>query len=468
MLERKNNPALFDKIYLEYCKTEMLTPEVPSPSQLKEEDLLNITSLVLDEHDPSVTDLKGIEFLPNLTTLRIKSTNAFHINRSKYVPNCDDNASAVEHVKVATANKEVEEAIDRHQITDLSPISQCKNLRELVLVHLRNVKDLDISNNTHLESIALLGCKKLQHIIGLDKNLPLRQFKTFLLDASGCDVLNDIDNFDKILDTYSRLSNPNAKITLPTTTYCHLCNKYEGAQEILDNFSNEGPDPFCWSENLHPQAIHSTIALSKAKDRCDQIIARVCGKNQKPNVKNMAKLYRWMSDYISYDTSNAKVFQTDTKGNLPLKLKLDSDIAALWSGKAVCVGIASLYNLLCADLGVLCSSTYCNIADAKAKKYKYIVPNHQICKIETGSGTYYCDPTCDLGTEESKSFMLTTSEISERAKLCPEEKDVEDAESIQWSLEKHGYLTTNFTNKIKDLINPVTFGRYTHPAELGD
>ena len=124
-----------------------------------------------------------------------------------------------------------------------------------------------------------------------------------------------------------------------------------------------------------------------------------------------------------------------------------SSYVALINKKAVCTGISNLFNFLMADLGFtaepcLCSTELAN--DARMTE-----ANHRMTKIYLNDIPYYCDPTWDLGSKESKFFCLTKEEMEKTHKFDVSAHCAKSGPSYQKALKQLGLLQTKTQSQME-------------------
>lgn len=133
--------------------------------------------------NPGRRDIVGIELLPNLRTLIIKSGGYTVFSQDKKIASIDDK--------------------------DCLCISKCKNLENLIIENQGFLTSLDVSQLKKLQFLSVKRNSRLEEIVGLEHLTELCR-----LDFYGNELLIKIDNFDKIIMQNKELEDLNLDVLL--------------------------------------------------------------------------------------------------------------------------------------------------------------------------------------------------------------------------------------------------------------
>lgn len=421
MLERKENPELFEQIETSLNINGNL-------SVLSDSLLSRIKSLKLDHID----SLKGIEKLINLEYLEIvgkeDSTNIFEY-KEIYRRNRDKSDFDMQKVFMYYYGEYTKNQIKEE---DLKYIYKLNNLKHLYLSRQRNIKQIDLKYFPYLETLDLTESVYLKEVINIDK---LKKLDNLFLDLAGCYRLKKIEGINKLIEV-RRLSKEKSNIYLPTIYFSKLDEKY--IKSI-----NDKTRCFNWSElcpgyrsNINDHNMN--VAYVLAKD-----IVNDCTKLDEDKMDKVSSIYKWVCNHIAYDyeglkmNENSPLYESREKYNKVIR----SSFTTLYYKKGVCVGVSGLFNYLCSLVDVTALPAYCSTKQIDFRRT--VLGNHQISKIYLKNNAYYFDPTFDLDAIEFEFFGKNKDEISNTHFLAMGEYAEQSGKSIQNILRVNGYTRNN-------------------------
>ena len=453
MFKQSDNPALFKAVCNAYTRQfpEDKSVDSFSTKELSDEQLSKITSLKIEAKSGywNVTSLSGIENLTNLTEFSFNGQSPL-----KYASEFDDAVKRSNTQKgydlesqLAFYTREYESG----QIDDITPIYSLKMLKKLELKEQRKITSVDFSNNPNLTNVDMTNCTGLKSIKGLEQLHVIEgnennNFDIFdsKFEFSGCCRLSSVENIDKLVDKLDQNEDAGieANIFLPTTTYCHISREDSKTCEHLANKHTQHRDYIHWTEigQGNVRIENTSPQMNIAKRYADDTIRTIFkGKENVSSLDMTSGVYRWICDNITYDTSGLE----DAKSEDPKKRhrkadSIRSSYTALIDKKAVCVGVSNLFNFMMADLGFTAEPCACstNIGNDS----RMTVANHRISKVHLDGKPYYCDPTWDLGSEESQFFCLSKEEMEKTHQFNISEHNSPNGPSFQKMLKNAGLL----------------------------
>lgn len=464
MFKKQDNPKLFEEIFKAYRTTcpNDYTVNRHTTDRLSAEQLSKITRLkITPTSSKNITRLDGIEQLTNLEDFVFHGQHAR--THSSTFEECLQRASLYESFNLDENLEFYEQEYNCCQIEDISPLYACTNLKKLDISNQRKISDIDLSFAPNLTQINMQSCKSLRKIYGLDSLQVLTDptklkdgdgYKNSHIDFSGCGILVDVDNFSKIIQTIKNNPHDGQKtnLFLPTTTYAHLCRRYPDMQNFLDSHLKATKNDIVkWTEigaaNLRIET--NSSQMSMIRDRVDQILRTLFQYDDGSNITRIAQVFRWICDNTTYDRRLLNLTKNEMyseKFRDDIRKAIRSTYVTLFDNKAVCVGVSNLFNFFMAELGLLSEPVSC-----RAEQFldpRITESNHQISKVHTKAGVYYCDPTADLSYNESQYFLLNKDEISQVHSLTVADYQENSAPSIQKLLNKRGLLTSKCNSNI--------------------
>lgn len=484
MFLKEENPQLFFYIAKEY---HHLFPKEHFSSflinKLTDEQLAKITSLEIKAEalaECNIKSLKGIEKLPNLTSFTLRgqtenqNTKAFM--RLQKIANEGSYSISDYKSKQDFLNQNSKYYVDCYQasqIIDLSPLQQCSNLKKLDLAEQHSLGEIDLSFWPNLIDLNMKNCRQLYKVKGLDKlravKSPTERTEDFdasqlTLNFTGCDFLRHVDGFDQYVDSAVDFINYEYPMQLPTTAFCNLHRQYPDAMYRLVTEQQWGEKAVFWTECCNKfKYLSSSAKMNMAKKRADDIIRTVCAGQENSPIGQVAQIYRWICDNVTYDHDGLRISEAETKPMPDLEEKSEPIFinnyksnkirtlhAALFEKTAVCVGVSNLFNFMVSDLGYLTSRVFCS--SESPDNPILTIANHQMSSVSIDNNPYYCDPTWDLGKSQSSYFCLTGEEINkDHSFTVASAEDNRDAKSLQEILRNAGCLQTQ-----QPAANPFT------------
>lgn len=426
MLERKENPELFEQI-------EISLNIMGNLSVLPDSLLSRIKSLKLDH----IESLKGIEKLTNLEYLEIvgkeDSTNIFEYKeiyrRNRNKSDFDMQKVFMYYYGEYTKNQIKED--------DLKYIYKLSNLKHLYLSRQRNIKQIDLKYFPLLETLDLTESVHLKELKNLDK---IKCLDKLHLDLAGCYKLNKIEGIDKLIDV-RKTSNEKSNIYLPTIYFSKLDEKF--LKSINDKTRCFNWSELCPGYRSNINDYNMNVAYVLAKD-----IVNECTKLDEDKMSKVKSIYEWICNNISYDYNGLKINESSSSYNIREKYNkvIRSSFTTLYYKKGVCVGVSGLFNYMCSLVDVTAFPAYCSTKQIDFRRT--VLANHQISKIYLKKLPYYFDPTADLDAIEFEFFGKNKDEISGTHFLAMGEYSEGNGKSIQNILRVNGY-TRNKNGKHK-------------------
>jgi len=427
MLERKENPKLFEEIESNLMINGNL-------SVLSDSLLMRIKSLKLKDIDY----LKGIEKLVNLESLEIigkeDSTNIFEYKKI-YQMNRDNKDFNMEDVFVYYYGEYTKNQVKEK---DLEYIYKLKNLRYLDLSRQRNLKIIDLSKLVNLEYIFFTECIHLKEIKGLSKlNVIKDNIKKLNMDLAGCYRLKKIEGINNVINRFIEVNNTSkTNIYLPTIYFSKIDENFR--KKVINKVKC-----FNWSELCpgYRSDINDANMLTAYNLAMDIINESTRLDNDK--MDKVSSIYKWVCNHISYDYDGLKLnessplYDTREKYNKVIR----SSFTTLYYKKGVCVGVSGLFNYLCSLIDVVALPAYCSTKQIDFRRA--VLGNHQISKIYLNKKAYYFDPTFDLDAIEFEFFGKNKEEISNTHFLAMGEYNEQSGQSIQNILRVNGYMRNN-------------------------
>lgn len=392
-----------------------------------QEELEQITHLNLENVSGS---FEGLSNLTNLKSLRISSSkwNAY------------------------TSAKDLISITDK----DIFEIEKLTNLQHLTINNQRLITSIDISNFTNLQSLELTKNEELVNIVGLDKNKTIGSLTIY--DSNN---LASIKNLDKFIE-----QNPNLfEINLDVLLFPEVIGyKQNGSfnQNALDRIKDL--DSSCtWSETCGGNLIKiNNYQIAQIHKKALAIVRNYCKSSS--TAENVAVIDRWLAENVKY---NYGALHSNLRGEVkdgilsgPIR-GANGTYNAFMYNSCVCEGYTRAMQYMLKLKGIKTANVDCiagkdnlHLAD-RDNDNEFIVFNyngksefHSICRIDTDSGCYYCDPCWDAGHfqcgDKSLPYLLLTKEqISSDHTLSFNEKNISDKSP----------LPEDYVNHIKNIAN---------------
>lgn len=427
MLERKENPKLFEEI-------ENSLKINGNLSVLSDSLLQRVKSLRLNDVD----SLKGIEKLVNLESLEIigkeDSTNIFEYKKI-YQRNRDNRDFNMQDVFIYYYGEYTKNQINEE---DLQYIYKLKNLKHLDLSRQRNLKKIDLGYLVNLEDIYFTECVYLKEIKNINKlKIVNENIKRLCIDMAGCYRLNKIDGINSIINKFIDIKNTTKnEIYLPTIYFSKIDEAFR--KKVINRIKC-----FNWSE-LCPgyRSDINDANMLKAYDIAIDIVSD-CTKFDEDKMDKVSSIYKWVCNHIAYDYEGLKLNESASLEDTREKYNkvIRSSFTTLYYKKGVCVGVSGLFNYLCSLVDVIALPAYCSAKQIDFRRK--VLQNHQISKIYLKNMAYYFDPTFDLDAIEFEFFGKNKDEISSTHFLAMGEYGEQNGQSIQNILRVNGYMRNN-------------------------
>lgn len=463
MFRRSDNPELFKALCSQYktlCPQDK-TVDMLFTKELTDEQLSKITTLTIKPSTfANVKSLNGIEQLTNLEHLSIAGQSAR--THAREFEETRKRAEVVMGYNPESDYQYFADEFESGQLTDITPIYSLKKLKSLSLANQRGIAEFDFSHNSNLTNVDMRDCRGLKKISGLhtlkviqDPSQLEDKFAYFdsRFDFSGCCSLRSVGSMTKLAETLSKnreADNLDDHIFLPTTAYCHIVREEPQVGEILNDMEHNGCiDVAKWTEigEGGVRIQNNSRQMAIAKRYADETVRTLFyGQNPSP-LDKVSGVYRWICDNIKYDYNGLELSEKEDRNKKYRKTdQIRSSYVALIDKKAVCVGISNLFNFFMADLGYSAEPVSCS--SVTSEDARMTISNHQMSKVFINNSTYYCDPTWDLGSSESRYFCLNKKEMGRDHQFTVADLKVQSGESYQEILRKAGLLKTK-TNGVQ-------------------
>ena len=467
---RSENPELFDVVKFAYNETmlnydppeETLGDEVEELSQ-SQLDIIEELQIAYDLETEKnviydVTSLDGIEKLRNLRHFGLLGTRISQIKDKAqgFVKFAKENFTGEAYDEaIKVAEELILNEYNSNQIADLSPLKKCKKLKYVAIADQRNLDKLDVSCWPELKKLQIYNCNNLEEVSGIEK-LDIKDNSNFALKIFECAHFNKIPNFAEVLDKIEK-SGERSSVELPLMSYCPLANRNKHLRNDKHFLQS---DKIKW---LDGRLSINTLQAEMMKTRVEEILA-VITKDNYSLIKKLAQVHRWICENVIYDSKKlnreSELLELNDEDSKKLVEEISTILRtafyALWDKKAVCVGISSLFNFFCSELGVMAEGVFCS---SKLEDFISAILSldytHMLSKIgidtEEGRGYYYCDATYDLFEEQqnnklSEAFCLNKEEMSQLTNLGITEINVQNAPSLQTKLLLKGLLSMQKDN----------------------
>ena len=395
MFKRSENPGLFDEIVNEYnlkCESKGMKPVDFFCTKLEDEQLDIIESLRIDiQHSKkNINNLNGIEKLKNLKKFSMNGITEINMNIYE----------TAKKIQGKIMTKEMwQKRYNKGQLTDISSLYKCKNLRVLSLRDQRNLTELDLSNWDKLECCFCTDMSNLENIYGIDN---FGEKKSIKYNFEGCQSLVNVPN----LINLTKNNEVSTKVIMPLNSYCFLANKDKQLTTDEEFLNSQN---IIWTDGLFETTTYQTKLM---KDRVGEILDNILSKDDKDIVK-LYKIYKYICEECHYDRDSLQkteineeeigdLFDERVNGELitpELWRQIRSTYRALWGKPVICGGLSNFFGFMCADNGIVAKRTSAQIysTDEKMPLRKFSTKfNHSISKVEIDGETYLFDPTNDL------------------------------------------------------------------------
>lgn len=457
MLFRKDNPALFNCIASAFREVDPSFDSLLSPS-MTDEQLSKVTKLRVKRGFSSVQSLEGIEQLKNLETLMVVGNDYYQCaldykdqeQTQQLYPDIDYS----EDFKYIEDNYYNDNQISQ---ADIKRLYELKNLKMLNLSNQRKIKEMDLSKLPNLE-VLLIHSSSLESVSGLSKCKAVQNGdREYRYDFSGCESLS-VEDLPELYESLknSPSINMESEIVFPVLTYARcFTDLQESSSTVLHDisFDDSASDIIKWAEidQGGVNAVVNSRQMELAADKCKNIIRHICQDNPESDVEKLSRWYRYICDKITYDTERLQ--KAEEKRNSPMsKIEREqlinqtrSMFFTLYRGKGVCTGIRNLFNFDANLMNITALPINCLTKEKSSESSA--IADHAISFVQTQDGIpYFLDATWDLGTSQSRYFMLTKEEIENANHIFTlEGKNFKNGISVKNAISSHGFNKTQVT-----------------------
>ena len=254
------------------------------------EELAKITELKIE--NPYKGDLKGIEFFTNLRHLSITSTQ-------------DDKYINLEKVRAISDN-------------EISGIEKCKNLESLTIVNQTGITDIDLGYLPKLKEVNINNNTNLETIDGIDNLSKLEQ-----LSCYGNISLQNIQNLDKaIIQNKGHLKGMNLDVLLfPKAIGYEVNGTYNQeamnaieqinggitGKNMIGFINDKADDKVTWTEplNLKDKATIGMHSMLKMHNKACQILHDILPRDR-GILDTVVAVERYLAENVAYDYESLK------------------------------------------------------------------------------------------------------------------------------------------------------------------
>lgn len=352
---------------------------------------------VLDFENPRQGDFVGIDKLKNLKSLKIN----------------DEIAPIIEYREYGITDD------------DLENIYKCNNLKDLEIINQSNIQSINLGNFPKLKNLKLINNVQLADVDFIDKIEHLDIFECYSNSE-----LYEIPYLNEAI----KKANPQIQLSLTPQYYLDSIgyNPQTGeidkdAQDKLECIGNSGqtnwiePVIYNVTENLNLKMEYSQVRqmYEKAKTIIDNL--NLDGLSP---IKQISLLENWITQNVQYDEEGKDKLvevENDAKESRIIgeeklsQLTANSEYDVLTCKKGVCEGIArseAFLSKFIKDADAYSMLGSLNSLDLNAKI------NHSIVRWELDNGYYYSDPTTNIvafikwGNPDLPMTLLTAEEMN--------------------------------------------------------
>lgn len=352
---------------------------------------------VLDFENPRQGDFVGIDKLKNLKSLKIN----------------DEIAPIIEYREYGITDD------------DLENIYKCNNLKDLEIINQSNIQSINLGNFPKLKNLKLINNVQLADVDFIDKIEHLDIFECYSNSE-----LYEIPYLNEAI----KKANPQIQLSLTPQYYLDSIgyNPQTGeidkdAQDKLECIGNSGqtnwiePVIYNVTENLNLKMEYSQVR--QMYEKAKTIIDNLDLDGLSP-IKQISLLENWITQNVQYDEegkdklveveNDAKESRIIGKEKLS-QLTANSEYDVLTCKKGVCEGIArseAFLSKFIKDADAYSMLGSLNSLDLNAKI------NHSIVRWELDNGYYYSDPTTNIvafikwGNSDLPMTLLTAEEMN--------------------------------------------------------
>ena len=385
------------------------------------EELAKITELKIE--NPYKGDLKDIEIFTNLRHLSIISTR-------------DDKYINLEKVRSIGDN-------------ETSGIEKCKNLESLTIVNQTGITDIDLGELPKLKEININNNTNLETISGIDKLSQLEQ-----LSCYGNISLQHIENLDKaIIQNKDSLKGMNLDVLLfPKAIGYKVSGTYNQeamnaieqinggitGRSMIGFINDKADDKVTWTEplNLKDKATIGMHSMLKMHNKACQILHDILPR-YRGTLDTVVAVERYLAENVTYDNESlkhghSKVGETapGRSGNIWVRLSHENGVNGAYDclvhNSCVCQGYTRGEQYLLGLKGVKTREVSCiagedktgysDLDKHKVPGFSFSAPQegyHSIIRIDSAYNLY-SDPCWNAGRyqrgDKSMPYTLRTKE----------------------------------------------------------
>ena len=250
--------------------------------EFTEDELALVDKLVIE--NPVQGSLEGVELLPNLKTLTIKSNNYSHYIQDRDILSISDR--------------------------DGKSISKCKNLENLEIDNQAKLSYLDVSGLHNLHSLSINHNSNLEVIDGLDSLTELWGF-----DCVGNESLTRIEELNKAIINNNQLSDLNLDLLLFPDAVNYNASTGEISHETLVRF--EEMNNVSWQEvmggnkNIKINTYQMMKMHKLACDALDEYVPQSCGRKMA-----VVGIELYLAENVKYDDDSLDHSHNHSDNNL--------------------------------------------------------------------------------------------------------------------------------------------------------
>ena len=375
----------------------------------------------LEFDNPITGSLEGIELLPNLKSLIIKSSGNSSYTQNKYIASISDR--------------------------DAVCIAKCKNLENLNIDNQAELSFIDVGQLKKLHSLIIKGNARLEEIYGLDALKELIQF-----DCVGNESLTRIKDLNDIIMGYQDLIDLNLDLLLYPDAVGYDVNTGTINEETIERFDDMMN--VSWQEilsngkvikisNNQMMGMHQKAckALEEYVPKHCETITSVIGIE-----KYLAENIKYDDESLNHNNSHVSSSKTDCLPTIRLRLgpKTGANGAfnAFTFGTCVCEGYTRAMQYLLRLKGIKSHNVHCISGEDKLHMAtfegdddhrRYNLPDDGYHSIISIDDFYYLydDPCWNAGGYQNGDktmpwILLTKEEISKDHTLSFGERNIDN------------------------------------------
>ena len=377
------------------------------------EELSKITNLNIE--NPVSGDLQGIEYLPNLTSLKVQSYGRNYYKQDK---------------EITSISK-----------ADIKAISKCTNLTSLEIINQERISFIDLDKLQKLKHLVITRNNQLEEVFGLESLNNLKYFH-----FSGNDLISQIKGLDKIILNNSNMEYLLLDLLLFPDAAGYTIKDMSLNPDLVKKLSSMH---IVWEEKFgnfdqDNIMINTSRMLEMHKKACEALMEYVPQYCEKKTAIAGAELF--LSQNVEYDSEGLKndFSQHVVNGELVGPIGgTNGAYNAFMYNSCVCEGYTRAMQYLLRLKGINTRNIHCiaredNLKMAfdkdNNKHRKYLIPDgdrHSIIAIDDDNYWFYDDPCWNAndyqaGIKTMTWVLLDKNDISKDHTLCFTEKNVSD------------------------------------------